>query len=84
MNRLRAFGAFWWEFIVGDDWRIAAGVVAALTLTAAGSAAGLPAWWLMPVAVALILGLSLRRAARRAGLAEIHRSRHQDDPLRLV
>ena len=24
---LRSFGAFWWDFIVGDDWRIAAGVV---------------------------------------------------------
>jgi hypothetical protein len=25
-----AFGRFWWEFIVGDDWRIAAGVVTVL------------------------------------------------------
>jgi hypothetical protein len=25
-----AFGRFWWEFVVGDDWRIAAGVVAVL------------------------------------------------------
>ena len=26
---LRAFAAFWWDFVVGDDWRIAAGVVVA-------------------------------------------------------
>ena len=26
---IRAFGTFWWDFIVGDDWRVAAGVVAA-------------------------------------------------------
>ncbi len=29
---MRAFGRFWYEFIVGDDWRIAAGVVLVLTL----------------------------------------------------
>jgi hypothetical protein len=26
-----AFGRFWWDFVVGDDWRIAAGVVVVLT-----------------------------------------------------
>ena len=31
---MRAFGRFWWDFIVGDDWRIAAGVVATLGLGA--------------------------------------------------
>ena len=25
-----AFARFWWDFIVGDDWRIAAGVTLAL------------------------------------------------------
>jgi hypothetical protein len=24
------FGRFWWDFIVGDEWRIAAGVVSSL------------------------------------------------------
>jgi hypothetical protein len=27
----KAFGQFCWDFVVGDDWRIAAGVVAVLT-----------------------------------------------------
>jgi hypothetical protein len=29
-----AFGRFWWEFIVGDDWRVAAAVLVALGLGA--------------------------------------------------
>ena len=63
MKRIRAFGMFWWDFVVGDDWRSAAGVVIALGATAALVAAGVDAWWLMPVAVAAVLWLSLRRAA---------------------
>jgi hypothetical protein len=31
---IRAVLRFWRDFVVGDDWRIAAGVVAALTLGA--------------------------------------------------
>ena len=27
----KGFARFWWDFIVGDDWRIAAGVVVVLT-----------------------------------------------------
>jgi hypothetical protein len=34
MKYIVAFGRFWWDFIVGDDWRIAAGVVAALAVGA--------------------------------------------------
>jgi hypothetical protein len=63
---LRGFGAFWWDFIVGDDWRIAAGVVVALALTAALARVGLPAWWLLPVAVLALLAASLRLAVRQA------------------
>jgi hypothetical protein len=32
LRALAGFGRFWWDFIVGDDWRIAAGV--GLTLIA--------------------------------------------------
>ena len=63
MKRIRAFGHFWWDFVVGDDWLSAVGVVMAIGATAALVAAGLDAWWLMPVAVAAVLWLSLRRAA---------------------
>jgi hypothetical protein len=57
------FARFWWDFVVGDDWRAAAGVVIALGATAAIVAAGVNAWWLMPIGVAAVLFLSLRRAA---------------------
>jgi hypothetical protein len=53
-----------WEFVVGDDWRTAVGVVLALALTAAIAEAGVPAWWLIPIAVIVLLALSIRRAMR--------------------
>jgi hypothetical protein len=62
---LRGFGAFWWDFVVGDDWRLAAGVVLALAATAALSRTDVSSWWLLPIAVAGLLGASLRRAVRR-------------------
>jgi len=62
---LRGFAAFWWDFVVGDDWRLAAGVVLALAATAALSQTDVPSWWLLPAAVAGLLGTSLWRAARR-------------------
>jgi hypothetical protein len=52
-----------WTFVVGDDWRTAIGVVAALVLTAlVAHRTSLAAWWIMPVAVAVLLAISLRRA----------------------
>ena len=64
MSRLAAFGRFWWDFVVGDDWLTAAGVVVAIGVTASLVAGGVDAWWLLPAAVALLLAVSLRRAAR--------------------
>ena len=54
-----------WEFVVGDDWRVAVGVVVTLGVTAAVAGAGAGGWWIVPPAVVLILAESLRRAARR-------------------
>ncbi|MFN8221922.1 MAG: hypothetical protein U0R50_01590 [Gaiellales bacterium] len=34
MRALQAFGRFWWDFVIGEDWRIAAGVTAILALGA--------------------------------------------------
>ena len=64
MTHLRAFARFWWEFIVGDDWRVAAGVAAAVAVTWALGESGVDAWWLLPPAVALVLTASLWRATR--------------------
>jgi hypothetical protein len=64
MRYLRSFGRFWWDFIVGDDWLVAAGVAIALGLTSLLTHEGVNAWWLMPVAIVLVLAASLRRAVR--------------------
>jgi hypothetical protein len=50
-----------WDFIVGDDWVTAAGVVVAGAGTAALQSAGVVAWWLIPLAVAVLLTRSLAR-----------------------
>jgi hypothetical protein len=62
---LRGFAGFWWDFIIGDDWRIAAGIVLAIAGTAALAAANLPAWWLLPASIPILLGGSLIFATRR-------------------
>ncbi len=64
MKHIRAFGMFWWDFIVGDDWRAAAGVLIAIALTAVLAHNAIPAWWLMPLAVTAVLLLTLRKATR--------------------
>lgn len=63
MRLVKAFLAGVWDFVVGDDWRTAVGVVLALALTALLAAGGVAAWWVMPLAVVVLLALSLRRAA---------------------
>jgi hypothetical protein len=62
MNRLRDFGAFLYAFIVGDDPLIAVTVVAALALTALIAGSGTAAWWVLPLAVVLVLAVSVQRA----------------------
>jgi hypothetical protein len=64
VSRLVAFSRFWWDFVVGDDWVTAAGVALALAATGAIAAAHIAAWWLTPLAVVALLGVSLRRATR--------------------
>jgi hypothetical protein len=61
---VRAFGRFWWDFVVGDDWRVAAGIAVALGVTKLLTSYGANVWWLLPAAVALLLAASLRRAVR--------------------
>jgi hypothetical protein len=55
--RLRAFGAFWYDFVIGDELGLAG--------TYLLSHAGLAAWWLLPLLVAVLLPASLWRATRR-------------------
>jgi len=60
------FGRFWWNFVVGDDWTAAAGIVIAIGATAALAASDVAVWWVMPLALAAILYASLRRVTSRA------------------
>jgi hypothetical protein len=55
MRFLRAFGRFWFDFIVGDDWRIAAGVVTVLALGALAVDAEL----LTDEALAVLIGAAI-------------------------
>lgn len=41
MKFLKAFGQFWYDFIIGDDWKIAVAVLLALGVTLVAMAADL-------------------------------------------
>jgi membrane protein implicated in regulation of membrane protease activity len=70
--RARRLAAAAFEFLVGDDWRTAIGVVALLAATALLAAAGLPAWPLTLVATVAVLFESVRRAyARHRGARRV-------------
>lgn len=62
MRRLRSLADAVWEFVVGDDWRLAVGTIVAIGGAAVLVAVGVNAWWFAPLAVPTILILSLRRA----------------------
>jgi hypothetical protein len=66
MGKLRGFFAFWYDFIVGDDWRVALTVVIALAGTAmVNHLTGTGPWWIVVVAVIVVLPLSIFRVTRR-------------------
>ena len=73
MRFANAFLRFWWDFLIGDDWRIAAGVVAVLgagaLLVAAtdapdGLVAVLTALGIVFVAIGSIVASALRASRR--------------------
>lgn len=64
MTHLRAFAAFLYDFVIGDDPLIALAIAAALGITALVAAADLAAWWILPPAVMAALAASLARATR--------------------
>ena len=63
MRYLTQFLAFWYDFIIGDDWTISAAVVVTLIVVAALTRAHVHAWWVLPIAVLVFLGASVWRAA---------------------
>jgi hypothetical protein len=66
LTYLVGFLRFWYDFLIGDDWAVAAGVVVALGLTALMARRELAEWVWLPVAVVLLLAVSLYRTTRDA------------------
>ena len=64
MNRVRQFLRFLWDFVIGDDWRIALAVAATLLLTLVLANNGATVWWLLPVVVLVMLSVSVWSVAR--------------------
>ena len=64
IGRISSFGRFWWDFVVGDDWMVSVQIAVAIAATAGVAAAGVSAWWLLPLAVIGVLYGSLLRATR--------------------
>jgi hypothetical protein len=57
---------FWYDFIIGDDWRVAAGVIGGFF---AIHALGVSSWWLMPAVVGMMLSFTLLEATRPVKVA---------------
>jgi hypothetical protein len=66
MKWLKSFAIFCYDFVVGDEWRMALGVVVGLAVTGLLAHNGVNAWWVLPVLVGIVLVISLRRARRKA------------------
>ncbi len=68
MRFIHRFLMFWYDFIVGDDWLVAVGVLVLLALTGLLAQMSLHsiAWVLLPVGVVVVLAISLSRAVSSA------------------
>ena len=69
MMYLKSFLRFWYDFIVGDSWELAAGVLGLLAVAklfdvAVPAAADQVLFLAVPIAVVGTLGVSLARAPR--------------------
>lgn len=64
MSRVEQFFKFLWDFVIGDDWRIAAAVAVTLVLTLVLSNNGATVWWILPLVVLVMLSVSVWSAAR--------------------
>ena len=64
MTWVARFFRFWYDFIVGDDWTVAATVVVAVAVTYVLAHHGAVAWWVLPATVVASLAQSVLRARR--------------------
>lgn len=61
---IKAFGEFWFDFLIGDDWRGTVGLLMAFVLTVWLNKAGGSSWWIVPAAVTVLLPYNLLRVTR--------------------
>jgi len=66
MKYVEGFFRFWYDFIVGDDWRVAVGVLVAIVATVFVVDRGVNWWWLLPGAVGGLLAMTVLREAEQA------------------
>ena len=75
MSYVWAFLLFWYDFVVGDAWDVAAGVVALLVafwiLLMAQPASTAVVGQLLAAGVVLLTWVSVRREARNRGRSEV-------------
>ena len=64
MKFLTTFARFWYDFIVGDDWKLAAGTVAAITVVTIAANHDINVWWVLVLIVSALLAISVSMAAR--------------------
>ena len=57
MRYILSFTNFWYDFIIGDDWTIAASVAAAVAATFWLVHSNIQAWWVLPLAAIASLGI---------------------------
>jgi hypothetical protein len=65
VNSLKKFGAFWFDFLIGDDWRGTVIVLAAFALTHQLAGVNVDSWLVLPIAVLILLPYNLLRVTRR-------------------
>jgi hypothetical protein len=65
VSRLRAFAAGVVDFVAGDDLLLALGIIVTIAVTYLLGRSGTGAWWLPPIAVTALVGVSIWRVVRR-------------------
>lgn len=61
---VKKFGAFWFDFLIGDDWQGTVIVFAAFALTHQLSGGNVVSWWVLPTAILILLPYNLYRVTK--------------------
>lgn len=61
---VKKFAVFWFDFLIGDDWRGTVIVLAAFALTHQLAGENLVSWWVLPLGVVILLPYNLFRVTK--------------------